>query len=74
VRRRIVEGLHRNADVDTRHITVELFGDGVRLDGTVGTWQQREAAARAAGVAPGMRTWRIEVVPRSLDAVPDEIC
>lgn len=54
VRRRIVRALHRNADVDARHITVAIDNDIVTLSGTVGTWLQREAAERAAASAPGI--------------------
>ncbi|MGH9258017.1 MAG: BON domain-containing protein [Vicinamibacterales bacterium] len=65
VRRRIAEALHRNADLDTRHISVAISGDVAVLTGTVGSWHQREAAERAAGDAPGIR-WvdnRIVVEP-----------
>jgi osmotically-inducible protein OsmY len=76
VRHRIVEALHRNANLDARHIAVTIAGDKAILTGNVGTWLQRESAERAAADAPGIARVenRIVVVPPSLDAVPDEIC
>jgi osmotically-inducible protein OsmY len=76
VRHRIVEALHRNANIDARHITITVSGDRAILTGTVGSWLQRESAERAAADAPGVAHVenRVVVEPRSLDAVPDEIC
>ncbi len=54
VRRRIVQALHQNADVDARHITVTVSGNMATLTGTVGTWLQRDSAERAAANAPGI--------------------
>jgi osmotically-inducible protein OsmY len=65
VRHRIAEALHRNADLDARHISVAVSGDAAVLTGTVASWFQREAAERAAADAPGIR-WvdnRIVVEP-----------
>jgi osmotically-inducible protein OsmY len=46
VRRRIVQALHRNADLDARYINVVLGDDdAVILTGTVGSWSQREAGS-----------------------------
>jgi osmotically-inducible protein OsmY len=75
VRRRIVEALHRQADVNARHISVGIAGDAVVLTGTVPVWSEREAAERAAADAPGIR-WvdnRIVVEPSERDD-EDEIC
>lgn len=78
VRRRIVQSLHRNADLDARHIEVTVSGDVVTLTGTVGSWSQREAAERGAGSAPGIRRVddQIRVVPPEPHEFepPDEIC
>jgi osmotically-inducible protein OsmY len=76
VRRRIVEALHRNANLDARHITVTVSDDEATLTGSVGTWLQRESAERAAADAPGITRVenRIVIEPRSLDAVPDDVC
>jgi hypothetical protein len=78
VRRRIVQALHRNADLDARHIDVNVSGDVVTLTGAVGSWLQREAAGRGAASAPGIRSVenRIAVVPSEPHEIepPDEIC
>lgn len=76
VRRRIVEALHRQADVNARHITVGVAGDVVVLTGTVDSWTERDAAERAAADAPGIR-WvdnRIVVEPAEHQGATDEIC
>lgn len=75
VKHRIVEALHRNANLDARHITVALSGDNAILTGSVGTWLQRESAERAAADAPGIAHVdnRIVVNPPSLDELTDEI-
>lgn len=55
VRRRIAEALHRNANIDSRGITVSTADDKVILTGIVGSWLQRESAERAAADAPGIK-------------------
>jgi osmotically-inducible protein OsmY len=76
VRHRIVEALHRNANIDARHIEVTVSGDKASLTGKVGTWLQRESAERAAADAPGIAHVenRIVVQPRVPNGGPDEIC
>jgi osmotically-inducible protein OsmY len=78
VRRRIVQALHHNADVDAHHIILTLSGDTATLTGTVGTWLQRESAERAAENAPGIRAVvnSIVVEPPAWSApdAMDEIC
>jgi osmotically-inducible protein OsmY len=78
VQRRIVRALHRNADLDARHMSVIVSDDVVTLKGTVGSWLQRNAAERAAGRAPGIRRVDNEIVvePREPHEVepPDEMC
>lgn len=78
VQRRIVRALHRNADLDARHMNVIVSDDVVTLKGTVGSWMQRDAAERAAGSAPGIRRVDNEIVvePRGLHEFEpaDEIC
>lgn len=76
VRQRIVEALHRNANIDANRIAVTVDGARAILTGTVGTWLQRESAERAAADAPGIVHVdnRIVVEPPSMDAVPDEMC
>jgi len=80
VRRRIVQALHRNADLDAGQIDVQVSGDVVTLTGIVGSWSQRDAAERGAGSAPGIRIVdnQIVVVPvppvePALLAAPDVI-
>lgn len=76
VRHRIVEALHRNANLDARHITVAVTGDKATLTGTVGSWLQRESAERAAADAPGITRVVNDIVVESpaLEAVPDDMC
>ena len=78
VRHRIVEALHRNADVDARHVTVTVSGDIATLTGTVSTWLQRTTAERAAAVAPGIRHIDNRLVVEPLYALgakaTDDIC
>jgi osmotically-inducible protein OsmY len=78
VRRHIVQALHRNAELDARHIDVSVAGNVVTLTGSVGAWPQRDAAERGAGSAPGIQHVdnRIAVVPSEPHEFepPDEIC
>lgn len=73
VRRRIAEALHRNANIDSQHITVNMSGDKVILAGSVGSWLQRESAERAAGDAPGVKLVVNHIVIESglPETVPD---
>lgn len=76
VRHRIAEALHRNANIDARHIDIAVSGDEAVLTGKVATWLQRESAERAAADAPGIAHVdnRIVVQPRAVAGGPDEIC
>lgn len=77
VHHRIVQALHRNADVDARHITVAVSGETATLTGTVGTWLQRESAERAAANAPGIGQVENRIVvesPHQPSADESEIC
>ena len=78
VRRRIMQALHRNADLDARHIELTVSDDVVSLTGTVRSWLQRDAAERAAGSAPGIRRVDNQIIvvppePYEFEP-PDEIC
>jgi osmotically-inducible protein OsmY len=76
VSERILEALTRNAQVDARRIAVTVSGTLATLEGTVGSWQQRDAAERAAGDAPGIARVdnQIVVEPSSYPEGVDEIC
>jgi osmotically-inducible protein OsmY len=76
VRHRIVEALHRNADLDARHVTVTVSGAVATLTGSVSSWLQRDAAEHAAANAPGVTNVdnRITVEPRQRSEESDEIC
>ena len=69
VRHRIVQALHRSADLASRQLAVAVSGTTAVLSGTVETWLQREAAERAAMAAPGIRSVEnlIEIEPRRGD-------
>jgi osmotically-inducible protein OsmY len=74
VRHRIVEALHRNANLDARHITITVAGDKAILTGTVGSWLQRESAERAAADAPGISQVENRIAVESRLGDMDEIC
>lgn len=65
VRHRIVRALHQNADVDARHIRVEVSEHTATLTGTAGSWLQRESAERAAASAPGIARVENRIVVES---------
>lgn len=75
VRRRITRALHEHADLDARHIAVDVRGRVASLTGEVGSWAQRDAAERAAASAPGIAEVdnRLGIVPQSLEPV-DDLC
>jgi osmotically-inducible protein OsmY len=73
VRHRIVQALHRNADLDARQVTVSVVGEVATLTGSVATWQQRETAERAAANAPGITRVDNEIRVEPIDPL-DEIC
>jgi len=54
LRRRIVQTMHANADIDARHIKVTVAGGRATLTGTVRTWLQRNAVEQAVADAPGV--------------------
>jgi osmotically-inducible protein OsmY len=67
VQRELVRALHRDADINARHIDVTVTGSKVRLTGTVGSWHEREAAEQAALHATG-----IDVVDNQIGVRLDE--
>lgn len=78
VKKRIMQALHRAADVEAHRIAVEVNDGVAHLSGIVHTWAEREAATTAAAAAPGIimvdNQLVVEPRPRSLDEVPDEYC
>lgn len=73
VRHRIVQALHRNADLDARHVAVDVTGDVATLTGSVRSWQQRETAERAAASAPGVAHVKNDILVEPVEPV-DEMC
>jgi osmotically-inducible protein OsmY len=69
IRKRITETLHRMADVDARHIDVEIDGSVVSLHGEVSSWAELDAAGIAAAIAPGVTRVdnHIRIKPRPLN-------
>jgi len=65
VKTRIEEALKRNAEVDSRRISVTATDGTVTLNGNVRSWFEREEAERAAWAAPGVSNVvdHIAVVP-----------
>ena len=80
VRRRIVQALHRNADLDAQQISVAVSDDIVTLSGPVRSGSERDAADRAAGSAPGIRHVENQIIvepPQRFeldDVVVDPLC
>jgi len=76
LRHRITQALHRNASLDAQQIQVTVSGGGsvVHLQGTASSWQQRQAAERAAFDAPGVTTVDNQIVVDPPDGDSCEIC
>jgi osmotically-inducible protein OsmY len=68
IRKQITEALHRMADVDARHIDVEIHGSVVTLHGEVSSWAELDAAGMTAAIAPGVTQVdnHIRIKPRPL--------
>jgi osmotically-inducible protein OsmY len=54
VKHRIKEALHRGAQLDAEHITVDIEGNQAILRGTVRSYAEMRDAERAARNAPGV--------------------
>lgn len=72
VKHKIVEALHRSADVDARRVSVAVEHGRVMLSGAVASWQQRETAERAAANAQGVTQVVNEITVQPDNG--DEIC
>jgi osmotically-inducible protein OsmY len=73
VRHRIVQALHRTADLDARQVAISVHEGVASLSGSVSTWQQRETAERAAANAPGIIRVQNEILIEPTETI-DEIC
>jgi osmotically-inducible protein OsmY len=73
-RHRITEALHRNANLDSRNISISVAGDTAILTGTVRSWLQRESAERAAFDAPGIAHVDNRITVESQPGDFDELC
>ena len=75
LRRRIVQAMHANADIDARHIDVTVVGGRATLTGTVRTWLKRDAVEHAVADAPGVTEVdnRLLVEAQEVEP-PDEMC
>jgi osmotically-inducible protein OsmY len=76
VQHRIMKALHHNADIDARHVRVDIAGDIATLTGSVASWLQAESAERAAADAPGIREVvnHLTVDSSRADDDAEEIC
>ena len=66
LRHRIVQAIHRSAEVDARTVSIAIDGSTVMLEGVVGSWVELEAAESAVMHAPGVTRVhnRISVEPQ----------
>jgi osmotically-inducible protein OsmY len=54
VRARLTAAFERNADLEAKHLTIDVINGKVVLGGEVTSWAEREAAERAAWSVPGV--------------------
>jgi osmotically-inducible protein OsmY len=72
--RRITQALYRNASLDAKRIEVTVSDNVARLTGTATSWQQRQAAERAAYDAPGITLVDNQILVEPPDGDACEIC
>ncbi len=56
IKNRIEEALKRNAQIEAGRVRVETVGGEVTIEGTVHSWQERDAVEQAAWAAPGVKS------------------
>lgn len=71
VRHHIVEALHRDADLDAHHVSVDIAEGVATLYGTVTSWQQRDTAERAAAHTAGVIRVLNRIIVRPRD--PEDV-
>ena len=74
LRKRIAQALYRNATLDAKRIDVTVSDHVARLTGTATSWQQRQAAERAAYDAPGITMVDNQIIVEPPDGDACEIC
>lgn len=65
VKDRIMAAFQRQADIDSRAVTVATDGSTVRLGGTVRAWNERSIAERTAWAVPGVTNVEDNIVVAS---------
>lgn len=74
LRKRIAHALYRNAALDAKRIDVTVGDHVARLTGVATSWQQRQAAERAAYDAPGITMVDNQIIVEPPDGDTCEIC
>jgi osmotically-inducible protein OsmY len=62
VKSQIESAFKRAAEIDARHVDVQVTDGTVKLFGTVHSWKEKEAAEHAAWAAPGVRQVENQIV------------